>query len=126
SDVFRAGVFDQAQLSNRFDVAFFHSDATSRAFASGLHARLPVPDDDSAVAEGAAEPGHDRVVKSVAVRHQQHDRDDTPGDSGHRHHRANAMADQRANGLDEDFFQNHGGYNESINRIFGNLTVGNG
>src|SRR6266545_964675 len=99
-----AGVFDQAQLSNRFDVAFFHSDATSRAFASGLHTRLPVPDDDRAVAEGAPEPGHDRVVKSVAVRHQQHDRDDAPGDSGHRHRGANAMTNQRANGLNKNLF----------------------
>jgi hypothetical protein len=38
---------------------------------------------------------------------KQHDRDDAPGDSGHRHHGANAMADQSANGLDEDFFDYH-------------------
>src|SRR5262249_1067347 len=126
SDVFRAGVFDQAQLSNRFDVGFFHSDATSRAFASSLPTRLPVPDDDRAVAEGAAEPGHDRVVKSVAVSHQQHDRDDAPGDSGHRHHGAEAVADEGLKGLNKDFFDYHSTYhkNNAIYISYRNASIG--
>ena len=116
--VFRACILHKWILEYRFGVLFFQKDPFARTLAAGLNTGLAAIRHHNAVRKRAPEANDERAIETVAIRHQQHDGDNSPGNTQHRHCSAKPMIDESSDGLKKDFFQDH--------RYISNLSASTG